>query len=95
LDVIRSNRTIPRWIKRISWRNQRLMQLKNETASGFLRDLPWILRREILSLAFMVAVDPRRLSAIPDLLRLAPRAIRKRRPLGVHPRESAPLNSAR
>jgi GT2 family glycosyltransferase len=78
VEVIRSNRTIPRWIKRMSWRNQRLMQLKNETATGYLRDLPWIVRREFLSVAFIVAMDWRRLAAVTDLLRLAPRARKKR-----------------
>jgi GT2 family glycosyltransferase len=91
-QVIRSNRTIPRWIKRISWRNQRLMQLKNETAAGYLRDLPWILKRELLSLGFMVVMDPRRLGAVSDFLRLAPRARRKRRGAGEPPR--APVDSA-
>jgi GT2 family glycosyltransferase len=92
VQVIRSNRTIPRWIKRISWRNQRLMQLKNETAAGYLRDLPWILKRELLSLGFMVVMDPRRLGAVGDFLRLAPRARRKRRGAGEQP--VAPVDSA-
>ncbi len=65
--AIRSHRDIPRWIKALSWRNQRLMQLKNDTASEFLRDLPWIARREIASLAFMLATDPSRLAEIARL----------------------------
>ena len=91
LDIARSNWTIPLWIKRISWRNQRLMQLKNETAASIAHDLPWILRREILSLAFMVAMDQRRLTAIGDLVRLAPSALRKRRMMSLR----APIDSAR
>ena len=78
-DIARSNRTIPRWIKAISWRNQRLMQVKNERPAAFIRDLPWILRREVLSLGFMVVVDPLRLRVIPDLVRALPAAARKRR----------------
>jgi GT2 family glycosyltransferase len=76
--MIRSHRTIPRWVKRISWRNHRLMQLKNETATGYLHDLPWILKRELLSIAVIVVADPRRLGAVLDFLRLAPRVRRKR-----------------
>lgn len=77
-DIARTNQTIGRRAKTLSWRNQRLMQLKNETLGGYLRDLPWIARRELLSLAFIVVFDPRRLVAIPMLLRDLPWAMRKR-----------------
>ncbi|MEO8625341.1 MAG: glycosyltransferase family 2 protein [Candidatus Limnocylindrales bacterium] len=78
-QLIRSDRTIPRWIKLLSWRNHRLMQLKNETVLGYLRDLPWILRREVLSLGFMLVVDWRRLAVVADFLQLARAAWKKRR----------------
>lgn len=54
------------------------MQLKNESLTGYLRDLPWILKREFLSIAFIVVMDWRRLGAMTDFLRLAPRARKKR-----------------
>jgi hypothetical protein len=55
------------------------MQIKNEEPRAFLRDLPWIARREALSWILILLTDPRRLSAVPDLFRLAPLALRKRR----------------
>jgi hypothetical protein len=55
------------------------MQIKNEDLTGYLVDLPWIARRELLSLAFIVLFDPRRLRAIVELCRAAPAAMRKRR----------------
>ncbi len=58
VEIARTNNAIPRWVKAMSWRNQRLMQVKNELPSMYLRDLPWILRRELLSLAFIVVADP-------------------------------------
>ncbi len=79
LDIARTNRTIRYEAKALSWRNQRLMQIKNETIGGYLRDAPWILRRELLSLVFIAVFEPRRLSAIVALLRAAPEAMRKRR----------------
>jgi GT2 family glycosyltransferase len=79
LDVARSSRGIPRWIKQVSWRNQRLMQVKNERGAEFLRDLPWILRREVLAFGFMVLTDPLRLAAVGQLLRALPAARAKRR----------------
>jgi hypothetical protein len=81
LDIARANRTISRRARTLSWRNQRLMQVKNETVSGYLTDLPWIVRREILSFGFIVLMDPRSLIAIPRLLRALPWAVRKRQAL--------------
>jgi GT2 family glycosyltransferase len=79
IEIARTNQAIPRWIKAMSWRNQRLMQVKNELPTMYLRDLPWILWREVLSLGFIVVADPRRLAALPALVRALPAAIRKRR----------------
>jgi GT2 family glycosyltransferase len=79
LDIARTSRTIPRWIKTISWRNQRLMQIKNERVGEYIVDLPWIFVREMLSLSFIVLTDPLRLVAVAQLVRMLPRALRKRR----------------
>jgi GT2 family glycosyltransferase len=84
LEIARTNRTIPRWVKALSWRNQRLMQVKNDRFSDFVRDLPWIARREVLSLGFMIVADPRRLRAVPALVAAFPGAVRKRAYLGRH-----------
>jgi GT2 family glycosyltransferase/glycosyltransferase involved in cell wall biosynthesis len=81
LDIARTNRTIAPGAKRLSWRNQRLMQVKNEDLAAYLRDLPWILRRELLSLAFISLADPGRLRVVPSLLQELPSAMRKRRSL--------------
>lgn len=72
---------IPTWIRAASWRNQRLMQAKNETLGGYLRDMPWIARHEVLALGGLVIRDPRSLVAIPSLVRRLPWAMRKRRAL--------------
>ena len=80
-EIARLNHSISFDVKVLSWRNQRLMQIKNEDLVGYLVDLPWIARRELLSLAFIVMFDPRRLRAIVDLCRAAPAAMRKRRHL--------------
>jgi GT2 family glycosyltransferase len=81
LELARRYRSIAASVKVPSWRNQRLMQLKNEPIGSFLRDLPWILRRELLSLANMAVTDPRLLRAIPMLVRALPASARKRRVL--------------
>ena len=67
-----------RHAKALSWRNQRLMQIKNDDLGAYIGDLPWIMRRELLSIAFIIVFDPRRLRAVLPTLRLAPAAMRKR-----------------
>jgi GT2 family glycosyltransferase len=79
MDIVRSDREIPRRVKAMSWRNQRLMQLKNERVSEFVRDLPWIAAREVAATAYVAAFDRRRLGQWSPLARLAPLAIAKRR----------------
>jgi GT2 family glycosyltransferase len=79
LEIARTNWQIARWVKTISWRNQRLMQAKNDRALDYLRDLPWIARRELLSWAFILVADPLRMAALPGLVRALPDTLRKRR----------------
>jgi GT2 family glycosyltransferase len=81
VGVIRANLSNPPHVRAISWRNQRLMQVKNEELASYLRDLPWIARRELLSWAFVLLADPGRLRVLPELLRALPWAMRKRRAL--------------
>jgi GT2 family glycosyltransferase len=78
-DAMRANLANPLATRILAWRNQRLMQLKNDDPVAALRDLPWILGREAQQWLFVLMVDQRRLRAIPQLLRLAPMALRKRR----------------
>ncbi len=81
LAAVRALRSAPPWIRALSWRNQRLMQVKNDPLPAVLRDLPWIAWRELASLALLLVADPRRLAILPSFLRLLPGALRKRRAL--------------
>lgn len=78
-EVIQHRRGIPTWVKRISWRNQRLMQVKNEDLALVLRDLPRLIGREVAAFAYLVASNPTNLGAVVELVRLLPAALRKRR----------------
>jgi GT2 family glycosyltransferase len=80
-EGVRANMANPLSMRILAWRNQRLMQLKNEELGALLRDSPWILRRELAQFAYMLLVDQRRLRAIPALLRCVPSVLRKRRAL--------------
>jgi hypothetical protein len=81
LRGIREAASAPESVRLRSWRNQRLMQVKNETWSEVVRDLPWIARREVLSMGLLLAGGPGRLRVVLDLARHLPWAMRKRRAL--------------
>ncbi|MEO6350349.1 MAG: hypothetical protein ABIP53_06830, partial [Candidatus Limnocylindrales bacterium] len=73
-----SNSQIAPWIKALSWRNQRLMQIKNESARDLARDIVPIAVREVSSFAFAAMFDRGRLD-LPGLVRSARTTSRKRR----------------
>jgi hypothetical protein len=79
--TVRAGRPVPLWVRVVSWRNQHLMQVKNESLAAFVRDAPWILAREVLTLGHMILTDAPRLRAIPAFLATLPSALRKRRVL--------------
>lgn len=60
-------------------KNQWLMLLKNEDASNFARDFPFILGREALVATHRLFFAPRTLVAIPLTIKLLPETLRKRR----------------
>jgi Predicted glycosyltransferases len=78
-QTVQHRRRIPSRVKRLSWRNQRLMQVKNEDGGMVLRDALRIVARELASFTYLVASDPRNVVAVFDLFRLLPSARRKRR----------------
>jgi GT2 family glycosyltransferase len=78
-QVIAYRRRIPSWIKATSWKNQRLMQVKNEVSGELLRDAPLILAKEVAAIGYLAAFSPRSLPVVATLLRQLPAAMRKRR----------------
>jgi GT2 family glycosyltransferase len=78
-EVIQHRRGIPTWVKRLSWRNQRLMQIKNEDASLVRRDLLRVIWHEIAAFAYLVGSNPTNVAAVVELVRMLPAALRKRR----------------
>jgi GT2 family glycosyltransferase len=80
-EILRASMSDPADTRALSWRNQRLMQAKNDPLEAMLRDLPWILRREAMEWYFAIYVDRARIRALPGLVRAWPGALRKRRAL--------------
>ncbi|HET8626079.1 MAG TPA: glycosyltransferase family 2 protein [Thermomicrobiales bacterium] len=75
--VGRGRRAIPAHLKRHAVKNGWLLLLKNAAIATLLRDLPFVLPYQLKIAAGLVAVERSSLGAIPDTLRLLPRALRK------------------
>jgi GT2 family glycosyltransferase len=69
----------PRRVQVNAMKNQWLMLVKYEDGSNFVRDLPFILSREVAVAFHHLLFAPGALAAIPMTLKLLPEALRKRR----------------
>jgi len=77
--IIKERLKIGKFAKYLAFKNQRLMQIKNEQASILLRHLPWFLPKEIGSWIYVILFERYTQKAIKDLFRQAPRAWQKRK----------------
>ena len=88
--VIRERRKIPAWAKFYSWKNQRLMQIKNELPELFLKHLPVIVLKEVLSVGYIVLFETKNLKSVFVFLKQLPNAIHKRSYIMSHKRIKNP-----
>lgn len=77
--IMRERLKIGKFGKFHAFKNQRLMQLKNEQPLLFLKHLPWFLPKEIISWIYVLLLERYTWKAIRDLFKLTPRAWKKRR----------------
>ena len=78
-EIIAERRKISPLLKYYSFSNQRLLLLKNEDFSRYLRDLPHWIVKEVGAWVYALLFERRTLPAIWRTLRLAPRTFKKRR----------------
>lgn len=78
-EVYKGRRHLNRFQKHYAYRNQRLMQVKNEQWTNLLRDLLPIFFKEILILGYIVVREPYLLKALCQFWLKLPHALRKRR----------------
>ncbi|OGZ34460.1 MAG: hypothetical protein A2Y98_03995 [Candidatus Portnoybacteria bacterium RBG_19FT_COMBO_36_7] len=79
LAVIKERLKISKFAKYVAFKNQRLMQIKNEQAALLLRHLPQFLIKETGSWIYVILFERYTWSAIKDLFIQAPRAFQKRK----------------
>lgn len=79
LGVVKERRKISKFSKYVSFRNQRLMQLKNEFWPLFLRDFIRILFKELAAWFYVLIFERYTLKAAGEIFKLAPKAWKKRK----------------
>lgn len=89
LAIVTERRAIGALAKYHSWKNARLLQIKNDLIVTLLRDLPWWLAKEVASWLYVLVAEPATVPAIGQTLRLLPRAFAKRRAIMAKRRISA------
>ena len=77
--IIRERRKISKFAKYLAFKNQRLMQIKNEQSWLLLKHLPWFLSKEITSWFYVLLFERYTWRAIKDLFRQIPQAWQKRK----------------
>jgi GT2 family glycosyltransferase len=87
LGRIRARRAIPLFKRRLDWSNTRFTIIKNDSIINILRDLPWILPRELLVLGYTALFEPGVFKEFGRFFRLLPRMLRRRTALmrRIHP----------
>ncbi len=84
LAMIKERRKINKFAKYLAFKNQRLMQIKNEQFGILIKHLPWFLPKEILSWLYVMLFEKYTWKAIRDLFRQAPLSWEKRKIIMVH-----------
>ncbi len=79
LGIIKERRKISQNAKFYSFKNQRLMQIKNELPLLFVKDLIWIISKEIGAWAYVLIFEHYTVKSIISLCKEIPAAWRKRR----------------
>lgn len=79
LKRLRIRRQLPLIKRRLDWSNVRFTIIKNDYIINILRDLPFILTRELSVFAYTLLFEPKVLVEFGRFFRLLPRILRRRR----------------
>ncbi|OPL12043.1 MAG: hypothetical protein AVO34_02185 [Firmicutes bacterium ML8_F2] len=79
LAIIRERIKIGKFAKYLAFKNQRLMQIKNEQAWILIKHLPWFLIKETASWFYVLLFERFTWKAIKDLFKQTPKAWQKRK----------------
>ncbi len=77
-DFLSIRRSIPLRKRQLEWKNIRFTILKNDYIINILKDLPYILKREISMFVYLLIFEPRVFWEIPNFIKLIPKMTAKR-----------------
>lgn len=78
VGFIRIRRTIPAHKRRLDWQNMHFTFLKNDSPLSALKNAPYFFVREFLFVCYIIVFEPFVLAAIPRMICLLPKMMRKR-----------------
>lgn len=78
-SVVKNRKHLSKFTRMLSYRNERLMRVKNETLAGFVRDILPIIAKEILAFGWMIVREQFLFKTLFDFTRKIPSALGKRR----------------
>ena len=78
-DFLAIRRAIPLRKRQLEWKNIRFTIIKNDYIINILKDLPYVLKREVMMLGYLIFFEPKVFLEIPSFLRLLPGMIAKRK----------------
>ncbi len=67
------------WIRKMGWRNQWLLFIKNQSLPNAIRFLYWFLLRQVKFFFYLLFFEPKVLICILEIIKLLPKMLRKRR----------------
>ncbi|KKP35518.1 hypothetical protein A2483_04740 [Candidatus Peregrinibacteria bacterium RIFOXYC2_FULL_33_13] len=79
LSILKNRKHLSKFQKYHAYKNQRLMQIKNEMLSNFFQDFFPIMSKEILILGYMLFKEPRLLKALTEIISKLPKMLKKRK----------------
>ncbi len=65
--------------RQLEWKNIRFTIIKNDYIINILKDLPYVLKREVMMLVYLIFFEPKVLLEIPSFIKLLSRMIAKRK----------------
>ena len=86
--IIKHRRRVSRFLRELSFRNHKLMLVKNEQLVNVLLAAPWLFARECLATLYTLITEPFQLKTMLRIFRLLPKMLIKRKIIMAHAKAS-------
>jgi len=77
-EFTRHIKSLPSRVVYWDWRNHLFSIIKNDFGWSFVRDLPFIATRELLLFGYLLIIERKLATGLPEFFRLLPRILKKR-----------------